>query len=489
MSEGEGEWAVFRRAATPARLFLLLTTAAALVVPWLVTGPLDAKSDDHQVLTVLVLLGVSVLNVEIGRVLTGGVEHAHQPHKALSAWAFASALILPLPWLLVVVPLTYAHTWWRGMRIPLWKWIGSAGFLVLCGTLAGGVAALILGDRLNYMKANGGFGFVAVCAGVVAFLLLEGLLFAGAAYLNHAEDEVWLRQTLRSPSFYLTEAGVLLIGALLAAVWTGGAWFVLLTVPIYVIAQRAVLHEPLRQQAESAVVLADKNTELEQASLFKSDLMGMLGHEIGNPLTSIMGYTQVGLEALEDGDTDFAREALTVVDRGATQVQGVLNDLLALVAADRSSLVASPELVQLAPLLEQGAANQPPQVRPAVECPPGLSVWAQTSHLDQIVANLLSNARKYAGGATRLSADRLNDSTVEITVTDQGPGVPEAFRADLFDRFSRDASSARTVKGTGLGLFITRELARVNGGEVSLKQTGPEGSVFAVTLPAAPTQF
>ena len=480
-----GEGATFWRTPAAVRVFLGLTTLAALLVPWFVHGPLDATSRAHQVLTAAMLLGVSVVNVEIGRALAGGLEHAHQPHKALSAWAFASALLLPAPWLLLVVPLTYLHTWWRGMRIPLWKWVGSATFLVLCGCLSGSLAALILGDRLNYMDGLGGHGFVAVVVGTVAFLALETLLFCGPAYLNDPEDEVWLRKTLRSPSFYGTEAGVLLIGALLAAVWTGGPWFVLLTVPIYLIAQRAVLHEPLRQRAATAAVLADKNAELEQASQFKSDLMGMLGHEIGNPLTSVMGYTQVGIEALDDGDTVFAREALTVVDRGATQVQGVLNDVLALVASDRAALVATPEVVRLASHLSSAAANQPPQVRPAVDCPSELAAYVQPSHLDQMVANLLSNARKYAGGATRLTARDAGDGTVEITVADAGAGVPEAFRDSLFERFSREATSAQGVPGAGLGLFITRELARVNGGTVQLARTGPDGSVFSVRLPGA----
>ncbi|MGZ4449964.1 MAG: ATP-binding protein [Nocardioides sp.] len=474
-----------RRTPLALRAYLGLTTLAALVVPWLVTGPAADPGTTTRLVTAAVLLVVAVLNVEIGRVLTGGLERAHQPHKALSAWAFACALLLPAPWLLVVVPLTYAHTWWRGLRIPWWKWAGSATFLVLSGCLAAVVADAVMGDEANFMRGRGGLGLVAVLLAAIAFLALEALLFCGPAYLNHAEDEVWLRQTLRSASFYGTEAGVLVIGALLAAVWTGGSWFVLLFVPIYLIAQRAVLHEPLRQRAEAAAVLAEKNAELERANQFKSDLMGMLGHEIGNPLTSVMGYAQVGIEAIDQGDIDFARRAMVVVDRGATQMQAVLHDLLALVASDRAALVAQVEPCPVAPHLTAAAANQPPTMRPEVDVAPDVVALVQPSHLDQMVANLLSNARKYAGGATLLAARLRDDGRVEITVTDQGAGVPEAFRDDLFERFSREAASSREASGSGLGLFITRELARVNGGEVELRSTGPEGSVFAIVVPAS----
>lgn len=475
------------RVATPrAQVFLGLTFLGALVAPWLLSNALDATAPGYQLLTLLIVLSVSVLNVELGRRLTGGLQRAHQPHKALSAWAFATALLLPSEWLLVVVPLTYAHTWWRGMRIQLWKWIGSAGFLVLSGCLAQWLAMSIMGSQTNYMMDDGGRGLVAALVAAAAFLAAETLLFCGPAYLNHPEDEVWLRATLRSPSFYGTEAAVLLIGALFSAAWTGGAWFVLLTVPIYLITQRALLHEPLRERAESATVLTEQNAELEQANQFKSDLMGMLGHEIGNPLTSVMGYTEVGLEALDSGDTAFAREALGIVARGATQVQGVLNDVLALVASDRRALVAMPETFRLAPRLAAAAAHQPPQARPTVDCPDDLAAYAQPSHVDQMVANLLSNARKYAGGATRIAASRIDDHTVEITVADEGPGINEDFRATLFERFTREAASARGIRGTGLGLFITRELAVANGGTVELRETGPSGSVFAIQVPAAP---
>jgi signal transduction histidine kinase len=482
------EWDAFRNATPAARGFVAATTLGALVLPWFIHNALGDATMGHQVRAVLMLLAVSVLNVELGRALAGGLERAHQPHKALSAWAIACAFLLPAPWLLLLVSVTYAHTWRRGMRIPVWKWAGSATFLVLCGCLAQVLAmTLMRGRNINWMLGDGGRGLVAVLLGVVAFLVLEAALFCGPAYLNHAEDEEWLRATLRSPTFYGTEAAVLLIGALLAAVWTGGPWFVLLTVPIYVIAQRAVLHEPLRQRAETAAVLAEKNAELERANQFQADLMGMLGHEIGNPLTSVMGYTEVGIEALEAGDMAFAKEALRIVDRGATQVQGVLNDVLALVATDRHALTATPEVVSISAHLHAAAANQPPQARPVVDCAPDLWVSVQPSHLDQMLANLLSNARKYADGATRICASAVDGDMVEITVTDQGAGVPEAFRGELFQRFTRDAASARGIRGTGLGLFITRELAQANGGAVALQSTGPSGSAFTLRLPAAPS--
>lgn len=466
------------------RVFITVVTAAALSLPFVLADLGPSRSTHPEWMTASVLVLISILNVEISRVLSGGLAHTQQPHKALSAWAFACALLLPTPWLLVVVPLTYAHARWRGLRVPLWKWVGSAGFLVLAGLAVAVVRDLLLGEVFNWMLGDGGRGIVVMLVAAAAFLVVESLLFAGIAWLNDAEDEAWLRRTLRGRSFYLTEGGVLLVAGLLAAVWTGGSWYVLFLVPIYALAQRAALHEPLRERAEAAAQLRAQNDELELNDRFRIDLMGMLGHEIGNPLTSILGYAQVGSEALEEGDDATARKSLLVVERNAGQIRRVVHDILALVRSDTGALTAHPDNCVLEPFLEGAAQAQPPGLQPTVECDPDLMVSVQSGHLDQILFNLLNNAAKYAGGATRLSA-AVVDGWVRITVADEGPGVPEAFRDHLFERFSRDTDSAHTVVGTGLGLFICRQLAIANGGEITHLEGQPRGSVFVVTLPMA----
>ena len=100
-----------------------------------------------------------------------------------------------------------------------------------------------------------------------------------------------------------------------------------------------------------------------------------------------------------------------------------------------------------------------------------------------MVANLLSNADKYGGGATRIVAVADGQDRVAVSVVDQGAGVPAEFQGRLFERFSRDVASARQSPGTGLGLFITRELVRANGGDVGYRAGSPSGSVFTLTLP------
>ena len=484
-------WTEFRQATAAARFFVATCTVAAVVLPVALRG-VGSEAARSPGVTALVLVLVSALNVELGRVLAGGLSRSQQPHKALSAWAFACALLLPTPLLLVVVPVTYAHTRWRGLRVPLWKWIGSACFVVLAGLAAAVVRHALLPGRPNWMLGDGGRGLAVMVLAGAAFLLVEALLFAGPAWLNHAEDEMWLRRTLRSRSYYGTESAVLLIGGLLSAVWTGGPWYVLLFLPIYALAQRAALHEPLRERADTADELASKNDQLEQANQFKADLMGMLGHEIGNPLTAITGYSQLAAEALDGAQDDAAgsvdvaaaRASLAVVERSAAQIKTVLHEVLSMVSSEGATLTARQEPCPVEDHCRDAAAAQPHERRPVVECEPGLAALVQPGHLDQILVNLLSNAEKYAGGATRITARSTGSGDVQLAVRDEGPGIPAAFRGQLFQRFSRHAGTAGHVAGTGLGLFISRELARANGGDLEHRDGRPRGSVFVVTLPA-----
>ncbi|MGH3317534.1 MAG: GGDEF domain-containing protein [Nocardioidaceae bacterium] len=233
----------------PLRVHICGCVLAATVLPFVLVGWGQQEVAHNERLTGLVLLVLSALNVEIGRLLEGGVMHSHRPHKALSAWAFATALLLPTWWLVPVVVLIYAHARWRGLRLPLWKWVGSAAYVSLAALGAALTAHAIRGPGPDLMFPDDGRGLLAIVTGAAVFLAIEALLFLGSAFFNLAADEVWLRRTLAGPTFYLTETAVLLIGGLSAAIWASAPWFLLLLPPVYGLAQQAALHEPLRELA------------------------------------------------------------------------------------------------------------------------------------------------------------------------------------------------------------------------------------------------
>ena len=100
-----------------------------------------------------------------------------------------------------------------------------------------------------------------------------------------------------------------------------------------------------------------------------------------------------------------------------------------------------------------------------------------------MLANLLGNAAKYAGGATRVVATELGERQVVIAVQDDGPGIPEDFRDQVFRRRTRHPDTADSVSGRGLGLHISRALALANGGDLRLSDS-PSGSCFELVLQA-----
>ncbi|MCA1982125.1 GGDEF domain-containing protein [Nocardioides nematodiphilus] len=232
------------------RGYLTVVMTATVVLPFALGGVGHVPARGTDLVTGLVLVAVSVLNLELGRIAEGGVAGSQRPHKALSAWAFAAALLLPTWWLLPVVAVTYAHAWWRGLRVPILKWIGSGAYLVLCGLAAAATSTAIAGREMDLLNDAGAPGLIVVVASGAAFLAVETVLFHASAYLNRPESEVWLRQTLSSASFYLTEAAVLSMGGLSALLWIEAPWALVLLIPVFALTQRAALHEPLRERAE-----------------------------------------------------------------------------------------------------------------------------------------------------------------------------------------------------------------------------------------------
>ncbi|AEV83986.1 serine/threonine protein kinase [Actinoplanes sp. SE50] len=242
----------------------------------------------------------------------------------------------------------------------------------------------------------------------------------------------------------------------------------------------ALVHDSLESEVRARTAeLADRNRDLEAANQLKADLIGMLGHEINNPLATILGYLDLVLTG-DDPLPDPVVGLLTRTHATTRRLTGIVEEVLALVSIDAGRLTAVPRPVRVAPHIQAALGVAPA----SVDCPADLTAAAQPGHLDQILTNLVSNATKYGGGVTGIVARGGRDE-VTIEVRDQGPGVPPEFRDRLFARFARADRTAGQVAGTGLGLYIVRELARANGGDVRYRPGRVGGSRFIVTLPPA----
>jgi PAS domain S-box-containing protein len=246
-----------------------------------------------------------------------------------------------------------------------------------------------------------------------------------------------------------------------------------------------------RERDAALAVLAERNAQLElangelqQANLLKLDLMGMLSHDIGTPLTSILGYGELMIES--DLPKPLAAPAEKIMN-AARRIDDLRHNVLSMCTQSETRLRTERSRVSLAGALRD-ALDAADQVVPLV-CPPDAAVLVNPAHLRQIVVNFLTNARKYGGGATGITVT-MSGGTTRIEVRDEGPGVPEPLRERLFDRYTRAGGTEAT--GHGLGLHIVASLAEANGGDVGYQpgdhrpgdhQPGkPAGSVFHLDL-------
>jgi adenylate cyclase len=193
--------------------------------------------------------------------------------------------------------------------------------------------------------------------------------------------------------------------------------------------------------------------------------------------------------------TEKAEEPLQRVNRAGTHLLGLINQVLDLSKIEAGKLELNPQTVQLVPLIDEvvGTARQladQTKNRLVVEAADDLgALTVDPMRLRQILLNLLSNACKFTKeGEVKLRARRLLDGRdwIEIAVADTGIGLTPEQQAKLFKEFTQaDATTAQRFGGTGLGLALSRKLARMMGGDVTVTSESGKGSVFTVRLPGS----
>jgi signal transduction histidine kinase len=163
----------------------------------------------------------------------------------------------------------------------------------------------------------------------------------------------------------------------------------------------------------------------------------------------------------------------------------LVEQLLDLSRLDADAVAINPQRVRVRERLEEIVKSVSPleSDRIAIDADPSLEADVDIDALDRIVSNLILNAFRYGEPPVTLKATQ-ELGVLHVTVEDSGPGVPEEFVPQLFDRFARSAESAGAVTGTGLGLAIAQSYARAHSGEVIYRPARPRGAAFELTLPA-----
>ncbi|WP_433794453.1 sensor histidine kinase [Actinoplanes sp. CA-252034] len=176
-----------------------------------------------------------------------------------------------------------------------------------------------------------------------------------------------------------------------------------------------------------------------------------------------------------------AELGISVISRQAQRLDEIVREVLGMVSIDAGNLSAVRGEVSLHDGIAQALASTGATGVPVTG--PDVTLRFNPGHLQQVLVNLLSNADKYAGGATGVRIES-SGGRVLLSVEDRGAGVPEEFRPHLFERLSRAERDAGSVRGTGLGLYIVRSLARANHGEVRHEPHPAGGSVFILDAEA-----
>lgn len=223
------------------------------------------------------------------------------------------------------------------------------------------------------------------------------------------------------------------------------------------------------------------------ASKARENLLQVVSHDLRNQVNTMI----LALELLRGGVAKESMRRFEAVERASVTMQRLLEDLVDIAAIEKGVLSVSTAPVDVRALLDEVSILHTPAIEArgihiAFESPPsGVIVRADRERVLQVIGNLVGNASKFtpAGGRITVAA-KVASADVEFSVTDTGPGISEADRARIFDRFFRGARPSG--HGAGLGLAIARALVQAHGGQISVDSVLGHGATFRFTIPREP---
>jgi signal transduction histidine kinase len=218
----------------------------------------------------------------------------------------------------------------------------------------------------------------------------------------------------------------------------------------------------------------------------QQDFIATVSHELCTPLGFIKGYATTLLRQDTTWDEATRREFLTIIEEEADKLRELIDNLL-----DSSRLQSGLLHMQFAPIrLDSLLRDICVRASSHYE---GLDLQLVLKHADvrcnadstriaQVMDNLIVNAMKYAPGKEVIVSLDVVDEMAHISVIDHGPGISPEYQKNLFKRFYRVPDTTAGIRGTGLGLFICRQIVEAHGGKITVESTKGEGSIFHIYL-------
>ena len=233
-------------------------------------------------------------------------------------------------------------------------------------------------------------------------------------------------------------------------------------------------------------------TQLDRLENLRQDFVANVSHELITPIATIKSYVETLLDGAQHNKEDLERFLIIVLKQN-DRLNAIVDDLLTL------SRLESAPLTQLLQLNDYDSCDllasaidscqsraENKKIKIKLNCNQTILIHIDESLMTQALINLLDNAIKYSNENTTITLSASSNShnnKVIISVSDQGPGIPEQHIPRLFERFYRvDKSRSRNIGGTGLGLAIVKHIVHIHGGEISVVNNGGAGSCFSITL-------
>lgn len=237
------------------------------------------------------------------------------------------------------------------------------------------------------------------------------------------------------------------------------------------------------------LVLVIDVTERHEVERLKQEFISMVSHELRSPLNSVLGFLEMLPEGIYGDLNQTGKEKVDVAERNVNRLVRLINDLLEIDRTESGRLTMNIEDVSIKMLIERSvdavkALADKQNIGISVSERDAL-VTADGDRLVQVIVNLLSNAIKYSPAGGLIEIDTLiQEGWLEVRVKDEGRGIPEKYRALIFEKFQQVAASDwREKGGTGLGLAISKAIIDQMNGSIGVESEEGKGSVFWFRLP------
>ena len=253
-----------------------------------------------------------------------------------------------------------------------------------------------------------------------------------------------------------------------------------------------MLKEKLREQTG---MLIERTEKAEQAAEAKSEFLSNMSHELRTPLHAILGYSEIGLTVIGEGDILETQKYFEKIQLSGKRLLILLNDLLDLSKMEANKMEYKREQGDLKEVVELTLMELDPLLK-------GKNLKVRTNfgeqntvavfdkhHMIQVLVNLVSNAIKFSNAGSEISIELSeqclagDEPGLRCRVIDRGPGIPESELKAVFDKFIQSSKTKTGAGGTGLGLAICQKIIEAHGGKIWAENSRPEGAIFTFVIP------